>query len=547
MKKRSLSILFGLIMVIALIPATVFAVTNYDLYVNGEQFTSEKLSIKCGDGTATYDPDTETLTLNDAAITKGVTNNNYGIIMNGNTNLNITLSGKNSINLQEGGGIIASSDVKITGSGKLSVAAGGEYFDGISVAGNVRISDNADVEIKADKGVGIASDESVEIDGAKLDSKALYAGIDACGLSVTNNSDVVLQATQDRCNAAFINKDDDGNGGNIIISGSKLKAESLFPGLFSTGYMTIDGGEVKAVSTENSAIWAVGNLTVKGGAKLKLDGAYPSGCPDGSLFTVEAADIDAQNSNTENIPALFNNPAISRGYQLSFAKAVDSEGTEIDLLSSGTQYFNLYKNVHFVTQEAVTTIEMPFVKTVKQGGSVAPGKQTFEFEIFDIGNGNTEGYKDVTVTAKVETGGAGDYKGKIMITGPASQVEEMICEGFYIREKNTGSAGWTYSDAVYHAVFHLYDDTGSSFELFPVEKRSSENGDHYAPIQEAAVDSMAFVNTYTNNAAPDTSGQTGGSSNTGDNSDPALWAALLAISMLIAAGLVLYGRKKRSE
>lgn len=543
MKKRSLSILFGLIMVIALIPATVFAGTDYDLYVNGEQFTSEKLSIKCGDGTATYDPDTATLTLNDAAITKGGTNNNYGIIMNGNTNLNITLSGKNSIDLQEGGGIIASSDVKITGSGKLSVTAGGEYFDGISAAGNVRISDNADVEIKADKGVGIASDKSVEIDGAKLDSKALNAGIDARGLSVTNNSDVVLQATQDRCNAAFI---DDGNGGNIIISGSKLKAESKYPGLFSTGNMTIDGGEVKAVSTKASAIWAVGNLTVKGGAKLELDGVRPSGCPDGSLFTVEAADIDAKNSNTENIPALFNNPEISSGYQLSFAKAVDSAGTEIDLLSSGTQYFNLYKNVHFVTQEAVTTIEMPFIKTVKQGGSVAPGKQTFEFEIFDIGNGNTEGYKDVTVTAKVETGGAGDYKGKIMITGPVSQVEEMICEGFYIREKNTGSAGWTYSDAVYHAVFHL-TGTGSSFELFPVEKRSSENGDYYAHIQEVAVDSMAFVNTYTNNAAPDTSGQTGGSSNTGDNSDPALWAALLAISMLIAAGIVLYGRKKRSE
>lgn len=56
MKKRSLSILFGLIMVIALIPATVFADTGYGLYVNGEPFTSEKPSIKCGDGTATYDP-----------------------------------------------------------------------------------------------------------------------------------------------------------------------------------------------------------------------------------------------------------------------------------------------------------------------------------------------------------------------------------------------------------------------------------------------------------------------------------------------------------
>lgn len=167
----------------------------------------------------------------------------------------------------------------------------------------------------------------------------------------------MLQATQDRCNAAFINKDDDGNGGNIIISGSKLKAESKYPGLYSTGHMTIDGGEVKAVSTKGSAIWAVGNLTVKGGAKLKLDGAYPSGCSEGSIFSVGAADIDAQNSNTDNIPALFNNPEISSGYQLSFAKAVDSEGTEIDLLSSGTQFFKSYKNVHFITQEAVTTIE----------------------------------------------------------------------------------------------------------------------------------------------------------------------------------------------
>lgn len=85
-----------------------------------------------------------------------------------------------------------------------------------------RISDNADVEIKADKGVGIASDESVEIDGAKLDSKALNAGIDACGLSVTNNSDVVLQATGESCNAAFIRKVSGETGG--IIYNKRLKA-----------------------------------------------------------------------------------------------------------------------------------------------------------------------------------------------------------------------------------------------------------------------------------------------------------------------------------
>lgn len=44
---------------------------NLNLYVNGEQFTSEKLSIACGEGTASYDSDTKTLTLNNATITNG--------------------------------------------------------------------------------------------------------------------------------------------------------------------------------------------------------------------------------------------------------------------------------------------------------------------------------------------------------------------------------------------------------------------------------------------------------------------------------------------
>ena len=53
-----------------------------------------------------------------------------------------------------------------------------------------------------------------------------------------------------------------------------------------------------------------------------------------------------------NIPAIFDEsvPVIADGYHLNYAKAVDSEGTEIDLLSSGTQYFALYKNVHFITK-----------------------------------------------------------------------------------------------------------------------------------------------------------------------------------------------------
>ncbi len=61
-----------MVMVAGLLPTVAFAAENYNLYVNGEQFTSEKLSIACGEGTASYDPNTKkTLTLNNATITNG--------------------------------------------------------------------------------------------------------------------------------------------------------------------------------------------------------------------------------------------------------------------------------------------------------------------------------------------------------------------------------------------------------------------------------------------------------------------------------------------
>ena len=50
MKKKLSVLAICLVMVIGLLPTVAFAAENYDLYVNGEQFTSEKLSIACGEG-----------------------------------------------------------------------------------------------------------------------------------------------------------------------------------------------------------------------------------------------------------------------------------------------------------------------------------------------------------------------------------------------------------------------------------------------------------------------------------------------------------------
>ena len=50
MKKKLLAIFICVVMVAGLLPTVAFAAENYNLYVNGEQFTSEKLSIACGEG-----------------------------------------------------------------------------------------------------------------------------------------------------------------------------------------------------------------------------------------------------------------------------------------------------------------------------------------------------------------------------------------------------------------------------------------------------------------------------------------------------------------
>ena len=96
-----------------------------------------------------------------------------------------------------------------------------------------------------------------------------------------------------------------------------------------------------------------------------------------------------------------------------------------------------------------TTYEIPFTKTVTLGGNTAPGQATFELEIFDVGNGSLTDYDTLYRGATVTTNGAGNTNGTLVISGDANSVEALICEGFYVREKKSGAANWSYSDEVW--------------------------------------------------------------------------------------------------
>ena len=160
-------------------------------------------------------------------------------------------------------------------------------------------------------------------------------------------------------------------------------------------------------------------------------------------------------------------------------------------------YPNNYTTLEFKSEYSMTTVTIPFTKEVKLGGNTAPDKQTFELEIFEIGNSNKNEYQNVKYTAKVETNGAGTYTtGKLVITGPANEVAQYINEGFYVREKNTKADKWTYSDAVWHVTFENTNN-GPKYTIYPATKQTSANGDYYE--DGAAVTQMTFTNTYTQN------------------------------------------------
>ena len=508
--RKLIGLAAALAFAMVMLPAAAFAdTTQYDLFVNGEQFTSEKLTIECGEGTATYNPATQTLALNNASITNAA---DYGGINSKLTgDLAITLQESNYITFDDSMGIKALGNIEIQGPGSLAINVAGETMDGISVAGDVSVRATS-LAVKAPGGVGIASDGTVSIDNAQVTSAALYAGIDAINLFIENGSVVDISAAEDNRNAAFISSRGGTTGGDLRITNSSVVAKSFFPGLFADGNLAISGGSVQSTSTADSALWAGGDLTIGENAHVTLDGKYPSGC-DGA-FTVYAAEIDAKNTNDDNIPALFDNLAIGNDYDLTYAVAVDSESTTIDLIEhDGAErakgFLNLYKNIHFVTGEKSATYSFPFTKVVKKGGDIAPKPQEFELEIFNVGVGQIEDYTDVTVTATVATNGTGEYEGFLTIQGPKSQVRDITREGFCVREKNTGVANWTYSDAIYQIFCYEYEiatdgqsATQSSYDIFPVKLVETDNGAFYEKTQDTPVASMTFENVYTEKAAP---------------------------------------------
>ena len=205
-------------------------------------------------------------------------------------------------------------------------------------------------------------------------------------------------------------------------------------------------------------------------------------------------------------------------YALTFWYDIEHNSMELNLHQPGNDVY--YRTAEFTNTYSSTSYELPFTKTVKQGGNTAPGKEKFALEIFDVGVSSMEAHAKDLYTATVTTKGAGTYDGKLIISGPADQVEALLCEGFYVREKDRGADHWTYDDAVWHIKPQYEQTSGQTvvnvplaptntpleatvmnyqLAIYPTTKMKNANGIYYED-SETAVEKMTFTNTYTYDA-----------------------------------------------
>ena len=206
-------------------------------------------------------------------------------------------------------------------------------------------------------------------------------------------------------------------------------------------------------------------------------------------------------------------------YALTFWYDIEYGTMDLNIHVPGNDVY--YTKAEFTNTYSSTSYELPFTKTVKQGGNTAPGKEKFALEIFDVGVGSMEEHAKDLYTATVTTNGAGTYDGKLLISGPADQVEALLCEGFYVREKDRGTDHWTYDDAVWHIMPQLVQsgdyivenvppastntppeaaETKYQLAIYPTTKMKNDNGIYYED-SKTAVEKMTFTNTYTYDAA----------------------------------------------
>lgn len=255
--------------------------------------------------------------------------------------------------------------------------------------------------------------------------------------------------------------------------------------------------------------------------------------------------------NTENPEA---NPGTAFKFTVNGGAAADVKSASVDAQNNTVAVV-----IELPELEAEEfTMEIPFTKTVVKNGGVTPPAETFKFEwvkrpvISATISGDTNEkvedltFPNVTVTVDdIKTNGAGDYEGKIYVTGPKEEVNEFLMqEGFFVKEVAGSADNWTYDSQLWYVVKENWRNDGEyEFAFVKVDstayKCDGQNHDTSKHNPE-----LTFENYYTKNTVapkPSKPATTVVEAPKTFDGGVALCAALSVLSM---TGAVVVGKKR---
>lgn len=181
------------------------------------------------------------------------------------------------------------------------------------------------------------------------------------------------------------------------------------------------------------------------------------------------------------------------------------------------------------------TIDLPFSLAVKLTGDEKPAKETFKFEIYDLGVEDAE-FEIVndSVTAEniaFDENGVAFIEGSLKIKVTGEEQLRNLTEGFSVRMVKGSTKGWIYASEQWR-IEPFFENDALDLKIAVKEIVDGE-------ISEVYANGMSFSVSYEAVTEP-------GTPQTGDSSMMVLWIALLFVSGAGVAGTTLYSRKRKS-
>ena len=544
MKKRILSALLCLCMVMALMPTVAFAEpTGYNLWVGGVKVTSGNASNIIGGGitgTVTYDDSTKTLTLNNVNIDSvysfgnGVGTDSAGIYVSEvfDGDLTIKLVGENTITGKLTGSDISgygffakgsSTDLIFDGSGSLNISAadgktGADNSWSVAIYANGGVKVGAQCTITATSGVASITSSAIDCSYLTLEGAKVSAGSSA--------GDAVVKAE---------------NTNRFSPIGYK--------------YIKIEKGDL-APSTPVTNIAATVTAPALG---QKPDYALvivanPADSVDlKEVYWCKIAAADFTGTDEDDWVVMASDETFTTGYYYSVDMYLNpNEGYKLTESTTGTvngkPHDSTYGNVFdeefsnygaylrglFEPLAVEYTIDLPFSLAVKLTGDKKPAKETFKFEIYDLGceDAEFEIVKD-SITAEniaFDENGVAFIEGIIKIKVTGEEQLSNLTEGFSVRMVKGSAKGWTYASEQWR-IEPFFENDALDPKIAVKEIIGGE-------ISEAYANGMSFSVGYEAVTDPETP-------QTGDSSMMVLWIALFVVSG--AGATAIYSRKRKSS